>query len=120
VTGALPADQQKLPVWRVISGLGLLGILAVLLIVAGLVYVDNFRLDRYMRALAEQPESVGVSDAVLSDRLVARARVLGLPVRPSDIVITRTDGKPHFRIARYGVETSLGHMDLRLPEASSR
>jgi hypothetical protein len=117
---SLPADRQKLPLWRVIAGFGLLGILVALLVVAGLVYVDNFRLDRYMGALAEQPESVGLSDAALSDRLVGRAGELGLPVHASDISITRTDGKPHIRIARYGVETPVGHMDLRLPEAASR
>ena len=115
-----PADRQKLPLWRAIAGFGLLGILAALLVIAGLVYLDNFRLDRYMRALAEQPESVGLSDAALSDRLVGRAGELGLPVHASDISITRTDGRVRIRIARYGVETPVGHMDLRLPEASSR
>jgi hypothetical protein len=112
--------RQKLPLWRVIAGFGLLGVLVALLVIAGLVYLDNFRLDRYMRALAEQPESVGLSDSALSDRLVVRARDLGLPVTADDISITRADGRPHIRIARYGVETPVGHMDLRLPEASSR
>jgi hypothetical protein len=120
VTASLTVGRAKLPLWRVIAGFGLLGILVALLVVAGLVYLDNFRLDRYMQALAEQPESVGFSDAVLSDRLVVRARDLGLPVRAGDISITRADGRLHFRIARYGVETPVGHMDLRLPEASSR
>jgi hypothetical protein len=120
VTASFSAEQRKLPLWRVIAGFGLLGILVALLVVAGLVYLDNFRLDRYMRGLAEQPESAGLSDAALSDRLVARARDLGLPVQAGDISIIRTDGRPRIRIARYGVETPVGHMDLRLPEASSR
>jgi hypothetical protein len=120
VTASLPADRTKLPLWRVIAGFGLLGILVALLVIAGLVYLDNFRLDRYMQSLVEQAESVGLSDAALSDRLVTRARDLGLPVQASDISITRTDCRPHIRIARYGVETAVGHMDLRLPEASSR
>ena len=120
MTASLPLDRPKLPLWRLISGSVLLGILALLLVVAGLVYLDNFRLDRYMRSLAAAPESVGLSDAALSGRLVARAKDLDLPVQASDIQITRTDRKPHIRIARYGVETPLGHMDLRLPEASSR
>jgi hypothetical protein len=37
-----------------------------------------------------------------------------------DISVTRADGRPHIRIARYGVQTYLGRMDLRLPEAESR
>ena len=120
MTGSFSADRQKLPLWRVIAGFGLLGILVALLLIAGLVYLHNFRLDRYMRALAVQPESIGLSDAVLSDRIVSRARDLGLPVQLSDISISRTDGRPHIRIARYGVETPVGHMDLRMAEASSR
>lgn len=118
--GKASADDRKLPLWRLISGLALLGVLVALLVVAGLVYLDNFRLDRYMRALADQPESLRLSDAALTGRLVARARDLGLPVQNRDIEITRTDGRPHIRIARYGVETAAGHMDLRLPEAASR
>lgn len=120
MTSSLPSDRTKLPLWRVVAGFGLLGILVALLVVAGLVYLDNFRLDRYMRGLAEQPSSAGLSDAALNDQLVVRARELGLPVQSGDISITRTDGRPHIRIARYGVETPVGHMDLRLPEASSR
>jgi hypothetical protein len=114
------AEQGKLPLWRVIAGFGLLGILVALLVVAGLVYLDNFRLDRYMRGLAESADSVGLSDGALSDRLVGRARELGLPVLAGDISITRVDGRPRIRIARYGVETPVGHMDLRMAEASSR
>ncbi len=117
MTGALAADRpdrQKLPLWRAIAGFGLLGILVALLVIAGLVYLDNFRLDRYMRGLAESAESVGLSDAALSDRLVARARDLGLPVQAGDISISRVDRRPHIRIARYRVETPVGHMDLSL------
>jgi hypothetical protein len=120
VTASFSAERAKLPLWRVIAGFGLLGILAALLVVAGLVYLDNFRLDRYMRSLAESAESVGLSDAALRDRLMGRARELGLPVQAGDISITRANGRPRIRIVRYGVETPVGHMDLRLPEASSR
>jgi hypothetical protein len=120
VTASFSVEQRKLPLWRVIAGFGLLGILVALLVVAGLVYLNNFRLDRYMRGLAESPESVGLSDADLNGRLVGRARELGLPVQAGDISIMRMDGRPHIRIARYGVETPVGHMDLRMSEASSR
>lgn len=120
MTAHLTSVQPKLPLWRLVAGFGLLGILIALLVVAGLVYLDNFLLDRYMRRLAEQPESAGLSDAALSDRLLARARSLDLPVQPGDISITRTGGTPHIRIARYRVETPVAHMDLSLSEARSR
>lgn len=120
MTASFSAEQRKLPLWRVIAGFGLLGILAALLVVAGLVYLDNFRLDRYMRGIAEQAESVGLSDGVLKARLLGYAHGSGLPVQAGDISITRADGRVDIRIARYGVETPVGHMDLRMPEASSR
>ena len=120
VAADLPSDPRKLPWWRVIAGFGLLGILVALLVIAGRVYLDNFRLDRYMRAVAAAPESVGRSDSFLSGEVVGYAQGLGLPVRRSDVSVTRTDGRPHIRIARYRVETPVGHMDLRLPEASSK
>ena len=117
---AVASDPPRLPVWRLITGFGVLGILIALLVIAGLVYLDNFRLDRYMRTLAAQPSSIAVSDAALSDNILARARQLDLPVHASDITVTRTAGRPHIRIARYTVQTDLVRLDLRLSEASSR
>jgi hypothetical protein len=115
-----PSETAKLPLWRLIAGIAVLAALAGLLVTAGLVYVDNFLLDRYMRALAQQPASIAQSDAALTSRILDRAKELDLPVHASDIGITRPDGRPHIRIARYGVQTYLGRMDLRISEASSR
>jgi hypothetical protein len=106
--------------WRLVAGIAVLGILVTLLITAAVVYVDNFLLDKYMRALAEQPASAGLSDAALTESIEKRARQLDLPVAPSDISVARADGRPHIRIARYSVQTYLGRMDLRLPGAASR
>jgi hypothetical protein len=94
-----------------------LGILITLLMTAAVVYVDNFLLDKYMRTLAEQP---GLTDAALSDRILRRARQLNLPVAANDVTVTRAEGRPHVRIGKYSVQTYLGRMDLRLPEAASR
>ena len=115
--GLSDGDATRLPLWRVITGFGVLAILITLLITAGLVYLDNFRLDRYMRDLAA---SSTLSDADLTGNLVDHANQLGLPVHPSDITITRTDGKAHIQIARYTVQTKLVKLDLRLPQATSR
>ena len=109
--------MTPLPVWRLVTGVAVLGILITLLIAAAVVYVDNFRLDKYMRALAQQPE---LTDAALSDSILNRAKQLHLPVAASDVTVTRADGRPHIHIARYAVQTYLGRMDLRLPEAASR
>lgn len=102
------------------AGLGVLGILVLLLVLAGQVYIDNFRLDRYMNALAARPASAELSDTALRNSILERARQLDLSVQPSDVSVTRTDGRPHIRIARYSVQTYLVRMDLRLSEAVSR
>jgi len=107
----------RLPLWRLIGGLAVLGTLAALLILASLVYLDDYRLNRYMRSLAEQP---GLSDAALSESILARAKQLGLNVHPYDIEVTRTAKKPRIRIAKFTVQTRLVRLDLRLPAADSQ
>lgn len=119
MTAALP-EAAKLPLWRLITGVAVLGTLVLLVVMAGWVYADNFLLDRYMRALAAQPDAGGLSDNLLSDRILQRAKQLDLPVDASDIRIIRSGGRPHIRIARYGVQTKVVRMDLRFPEAESR
>ena len=98
----------------------MLGSLVFLLVTAAFVYVDDFLLDRYMRSLAGEPGSVSLSDAELSDRVLERARQLGLPVPAWDVTVTRDDGRPHIQIGTFGVQTYLGRMDLRMPAAVSR
>ncbi len=117
MTAALP---QRLPLWRAIAGFGVLAILCALLISAGFIYLDNYRLDRYMRDLASRPASVDLSDATLNRNILDRAQQLGLPVHATDIAIARDGGKLHITIAKYTVQTSLVRMDLRLPSANSR
>jgi hypothetical protein len=121
VTAALPdSTRTPLPLWRLISGLAVLGTLIALLILAAFVYLNDYRLDRYMRSLAEQPSSAQLSDADLSSRLLDRAKQLGLTVHPYDIGITRSDGRIHIRIDKFTVQTKLVRLDLRLPAAQSR
>jgi hypothetical protein len=116
----LQSDQTRLPVWRAVAGIAVLGTLVFLLVVAGLVYVDNFRLDRYMHTLAEQPASRTISDAALASSILQRAGELHLPLSAADIAITRTNGHPHIQIGKYTVQTPLLRLDLRLPGSSSR
>jgi hypothetical protein len=94
--------------------------LVTLLALASVVYIDNFRLDRYMRDLASQFASASLSDSALTASVVERAKQLNLPVSAHDVTVTRVDGRPIIRIAKYGVQTYLVRMDLRLPEATSR
>jgi hypothetical protein len=107
----------KLPLWRLVAGIAVLGTLVALLGVAGLAYLDNYRLDNYMRTLAARSD---LNDAELTADILRHAKDLNLPVQPYDIQIVRPDGRPHIRIARYAMQTALAKLDLRMPEASSR
>jgi hypothetical protein len=113
-------SAEKLPLWRLIAGFAVLGTLVALLVTAALVYLDNYRLDSYMRSVAAAPASAPLSDGEITGDILDRAKQLGLSVQSSDVQITRPDGRPHIRIAKYSVQTQIVKMDLRLPEASSR
>jgi hypothetical protein len=102
-----------------IAGFGVIAIFALALFVAGAVYLENFRLDSYMRSLAGNPAGVSLSDAEIAVRILDRAHSLGLPVQASDVTVTRPHGQLRIHIDKYTTETSIGRMDLRLPAASS-
>ena len=116
----MTVQESPLPLWRLITGLAVLGTLAVLLAVAAIVYVDNFRLDRYVGGLVDQPASAALSDSALGKSVLDRAKELNLPVVAGDVSVSHVNGRPRIRIARFGVQTYLVRMDLRLPEFESR
>ena len=91
-----------------------------LVFLAGAIYVENFQLDRYIRGLAEDPASASFSDSTFRERILERAKQLDLPVKASDITVTRERGGAEIRIAKYLVETSVVRMALRMPAASFR
>lgn len=92
----------------------------VLVFAAGRLYVNNFLLDRYVKSLASMPDSASLSDATLAQKILDRAKELELPLQSGSLTITRSEGKPHIKIARYSVQMSLARMDLRMPGAESR
>jgi hypothetical protein len=121
VTAALPEEgPARLPLWRLIAGFGVIAIFVLALLIAGSVYLENFRLDSYMRSLAADPASVSLSDAEIAARILGRAHSLGLPLHVTDVTVTRTGAQPQIHIGKYTTETSIGRMDLRLPAASSQ
>ena len=87
MTAALPEKTPaRLPLWRLIAGFGVIAVFVLALFVAGSVYLENFRLDGYMRSLAANPASVSLSDAEIAGRILNRAHSLGLPVRMTDVL----------------------------------
>lgn len=71
--------------WRVVAGVGVLVLLAV---VAGALippYFDNMKFQRFLDSAVERSQS----PEVLRAEIVSKAAQLGLPVRAGDVNVTR-------------------------------
>jgi hypothetical protein len=95
-------DVRRLPLWRLIAGLFVLGSLAAVLVALAPVYFDNFRLQRSLRGLIRNP----ASDETLRSEVLLRARQLDLPVAAADIRIAHTGGRVQVEMS-YAVEMTL-------------
>jgi hypothetical protein len=110
---------MKLPLWRLLTGLAVLGSFAAVMIMLAPVYIDNYRLRGYVRDLAATPSAATTPDDGLRAEVLDRARQLDLPVRSGDITITHTGGKPHLDM-KYKVKMDLAlyQVDLHMSAAS--
>lgn len=108
---------MKLPLWRLITGLAVLGSFIVVMILLAPVYIDNYRLRGYERDLAATPASAKASDDELRGDVLKRARELDLPVVPGDVKIAHNAGKPHIETV-YKVKMTLYPVDLHMSAAS--
>ena len=113
-------EREALPLWRLITGVAVLGSLVAILLLLAPVYVQNSRFSAKMKSVvaanASQPE-----DTVKS-AIVQEATALGLPVLPGDVKTTSSGGKVRVEL-KYVVQKSLGpyHVDLHFhPSAQTR
>ncbi len=97
------ADTRKLPLWRLIGGLFVLGSLIAVLAALAPVYFDNFQLQKYLRDVTRRPTE---TDEVLRSQVLVRARQLDLPVTAGDIRIEHAGGKVQVEM-RYAVQMTL-------------
>ena len=74
---------------RTIAGLGVLVILAAIGIVLVPPYIENWKLQRYVNELVEDPGTAALPPEEVRGKIVSRARGLGLPVQDGDVQITR-------------------------------
>ena len=112
-------NVERLAVWRLIAGLGILaGFIAVIAFLAP-VYIDNYRLGRYMGDLASDSSAVSETDDQLRTEVVDRAHRLDLPLRGADVQVTHPNGRPHLE-TRYKVKMDLAiyPVDLHMSAAS--
>jgi hypothetical protein len=109
----------KLPLWRLIGGCAVLGSFVLIIALLAPVYIDNYRLNRYVRELAATPAAAAAPDERLRDEVVDRAHQLDLPLLPGDIHVTREGGKPHLEM-RYKVKMNFAiyQVDLHVSAAS--
>jgi hypothetical protein len=74
-------------VLRPIAGLAVLLILAVIAIILIPPYVENFKLQRFVNELSDDPATANLPPGAIRERVVARAAALGLPVHNDDVQV---------------------------------
>jgi len=72
---------------RPIAGVAVLLILGVIAIILIPPYVQNFKLQRFVNELIEDPATAGLPPDVIRERVVSRAATLGLPVHGQDVQV---------------------------------
>jgi hypothetical protein len=74
---------------RSAAGLAVLLVLAAIGVLLTPPYLQNWKLQRYVNGLVDDPATAGQPSEVIRDQVVARAGALGLPVHPEDVQVTR-------------------------------
>jgi hypothetical protein len=121
-TATADAKTAALPLWRLIAGIAVLACFLGVIAALAPLYIDNFRLGRYVRALAAGANAATTLDEMLRAQVLARAGQLDLPVQPADVLVTHHGGQLQLQV-NYRVRTDLAlyPVDLHFhPEASSR
>jgi hypothetical protein len=74
-------------VLRLIAGLAVLLILAAIAIILIPPYVENFKLQRFVNELIDDPATASLPPDAIRERVVNRAAALGLPVHSEDVQV---------------------------------
>jgi hypothetical protein len=97
---------------RVIAGVAVLLILAAIGVVLTPPYVENWKLQRYVNELIDDPATAGQPPETTRAKVVNKAAALGLPVHDDDVQVTRSQNAVridvlylvHIDVAGYTVE----------------
>jgi hypothetical protein len=108
----------KLPLWRVVLAVLVLGVMAAVLLSLAPVYFENYQLGQFVKQLARGPNA---PDDTLRAAVLKRARELDLPVDPSDVAITHSEGKSEIK-TKYKVQMDflLYQVDLHFHADAAR
>ena len=74
-------------VLRPIAGVAVLLILAAIAVILIPPYLENFKLQRFVNELIDDPATPGLPPDVIRERVVNRAAALGLPVHREDVTV---------------------------------
>src|SRR5258708_402368 len=80
--------MERARIARVTGGIAVLLLMAALGIALIPPYVENWRLQRYVNELIDDPATAALPQDVIKTRMAARAAALGLPMRGDDVKIT--------------------------------
>ena len=104
---------MRIPLWRFGLGVAVLGSLIAVLVALGPVYMDDFRLKKYVKSLATRPDIGTTPDEQIRASILAEARKLDLPVHAGDVSISHSAAKTLIDV-RYisTIDYSLYNVDL--------
>ena len=109
---------EKLPLWRLVSGLAVLcGLLLVAIAILPL-YIQDYRFTRYVRDLAARSETAAIPDDRLKYEISTQAKLRGLPIAREDITVRHANGRVQLQVARF--KAQLMHADLHFPAIATK
>lgn len=82
--------MNPLPRWRIAAGCLVLAALIFFAILFAPIYVRNLKLQNYVDGLTQNVGSERQADEILRERVLEKARQLGLPVTADNVRIYRT------------------------------
>ncbi len=117
MTATLASHPVRLPLWRALTGFGVLATLVAVLLALAPVYLQNYRLTGKVKTVVNG--AVSLTDDALRTKLLAEAGALRLPVLPGDVKITRSGDALDVQL-KYIVHRNLGlyQVDLHFHPAA--
>jgi hypothetical protein len=74
---------------RKVAGVAVLVVLIAIGILLTPPYIQNWKLQRYVNGLVDDPATVSQSSDTIRNEIVTRASALGIPLRPADVQVDR-------------------------------
>jgi hypothetical protein len=74
---------------RKVAGVAVLLVLIAIGILLTPPYIQNWKLQRFVNGLVDDPATVSQSSDTIRNEIVTRAGALGIPLRPADVQVAR-------------------------------